>query len=75
MPTNIINSFEECDISFEFLQNGQPVDPLIFTINEDDRAIIIDTDDTGTNGQSFVFELTATDEAGTEIINTFDISL
>ena len=64
ISTNIENLFEECQVTFELTQNGQPYDTSIFTLDENDREIIIETDDLGLNGQVFDFVLTVTDEAG-----------
>ena len=75
VDTFISNQFAECPLQFELTQNGQPFDDTIFTLDEEDRIIIIDTDDRTQNGQEFEFILTVTDEAGNQVQSTFDISL
>ena len=62
-------------MSYELTQNGQPYDPQVFTLDENNGALIIDTADTGSNGQIFDFEVTVTDSSGNVVIEQFSILL
>ena len=49
IPTNVANMFDECDVTFELTMNGQPYDPQIINLDENQRAIIVDSDDIALN--------------------------
>ena len=49
IPTNVANMFDECTVTFELTMNGQPYDPQIINLDENQRAIIVDSDDIALN--------------------------
>ena len=73
VDSGVTHQFPECEVTLVLtMVNGQPYDPEIFSVDQEDRSFTIETEDTDLDNQSLDMILTIESEFGT-IADSFKV--